>query len=238
MTNTKMLWLLSGPLLVAGAASANAGVISISNPSFEILPASGLNQHCPGQDYPGCSYSVGAIPYWNATGSGGSGQFQSGAQAGNDTYLNSTPDGDVVAYSNGATLWQTVSGVTVVPGLTYTLQVELGFRKDVGDPGGIGLEFAKNDGTGSVTVTGKGTPAKPGDWATYTASYTAGVNDAGKLITVLLSSGGTQADWDNVMLTSSVGPVTGSNPIPEPWSPAILGVGLSALGIAVRRRPA
>jgi hypothetical protein len=201
---------------MAAPSPASAGPITVANASFETLPAGGLPSGCG----TGCSFSVNdPIPGWTSTGSFG--QFQPGVQAGNFTYFNTVTDGITVAYSNGGTISQTV-GDTVVAGTTYTLSVDVGERKDVPDPGSVFLIV------GTQTVLATGIPALPGDWSTFTASYTATALDAGAAIEVLLSSPGVQGDWDNVHLAATA--------VPEPASLVLLGAGLLAFGVIRRRR--
>jgi hypothetical protein len=197
--------------------------ILVANPSFEILPASGLPAGCGA----GCSYSVNTpIPFWTSGGSS-FGQFQPGVQVSNFTYFNSVPDGITVAYINGGTIAQTV-GATAQAGVTYTLQGDLGFRKDTPDPGTITLEI----GSHSILATGVAAPLS-GNWVDYTATYTALATDAGDSISILLSSNAAQGDFDNVRLSNNL-----AAGIPEPATVAIFGVGLIGLGAMLRRRKA
>ncbi|MEO9189003.1 MAG: PEP-CTERM sorting domain-containing protein [Acetobacteraceae bacterium] len=204
--------------LLAGANTAVGAVIPVSNPSFETLPAGGLPFGCGA----GCSYSAqDPIPGWVSTGSFG--QFQPGVQVGNFTYFNSVPDGITVAYSNGGTISQTV-GAVAVAGTTYTLNVDVGFRKDVPDPGTVSLLVGANP------ILAAGVPAPfSGDFVDYMASYTATALDAGGAISILLSTPGEQGDWDNVRLSESAAA------IPEPASLALFGAGLVAIGLLRRK---
>src|SRR5207302_10757629 len=119
---------VAGALLSLATTPALAVPITVNNPSFEIQPAGGLplTAGCVGA---GCSYNAGAgaIPGW--TNSGASGEFIPGPQVGNFFAFNTIPDGITVAYSNGPLISQTV-GATVQAGVVYTLQIDLGWRKD------------------------------------------------------------------------------------------------------------
>ena len=130
----KATWLAVCTGLMAAAGSASAAIIPVVNASFETLPAGGLPFGGCGT---GCSFSVNdPVPGWN--GAGSFGQFQPGPASGNFAYFNFVPNGLTVAYSNGGSLSQTVAAVAV-PGVTYTLSVDVGFRKDVPDNGTVAL---------------------------------------------------------------------------------------------------
>ena len=213
----RLLGAMSLVAMAAAAPPATAGVISVINPSFEILPAGGLPFAGCG---PGCSYSMGAaIPGWTST-NFQTGEFQPGVVAGNFAYFNSVPNGITVAYTNGDTISQTLSAIAQA-GVTYMLQVAMGFRKDVPNPGTVALDINGN------IVFATGVPLQgSGDWVTYTAFYTANALDAGQPISIILDSQGVQGDWDNVRLT-----------VPEPS--ALIGVALLSLfGLGIIRRRA
>src|SRR5450432_284575 len=115
-------------VLISGlvfASNGLGGVISVNNPSFEILPAGGL----PIGGYLGGVFSIDAIPGW--VNSGVSGQFQPGGPSGTvpNGYFNTLSVGPTEAYTNGGTISQTV-GATVQTGVTYTLLVDIGARLD------------------------------------------------------------------------------------------------------------
>ncbi|MGD0302150.1 MAG: hypothetical protein ABSE86_34145 [Bryobacteraceae bacterium] len=174
--------------------------IAVANFSFEVLPPGGLTISCVGGGT-GCAYSRSAIPGW--TNSGMSGQFQQGS---NTIYFNYIPDGITIAYSNdvGGTITQTV-GTVVEANTTYTLQVDLGLRKDGEDSLGT-VELL----VGSTPVYAGGVAPTLGNWSTFTATYTSQAADIGKPLTIQLTATGEQSDFDNVRLISS------SSPFPTP----------------------
>jgi hypothetical protein len=202
---------------VALAANSYASPIFVSNFSFETLPVGGLPSACGTN----CSFSTGLnIPSWTVTGSN-TGQFQPGPPA-TTTYFNSVPDGLTVGYTNSGSISQTVAPLVQL-GVVYTLMVDVGVRKDVGDPGTEALVINGN------TILATGVLPTPGNWSTFTATYTGLLADVGKSITILLASGASQGDWDNVRLADST--------VPEPASGVLASVAVLALaGLVLRKR--
>lgn len=198
-----------------GAFAGPVQVVSVANSSFETLPNGGLPYGGCGT---GCSYSGGGnIPDWAGSG----GQFQPGSSSGNYAYFNYVPDGLTVAYSNGGTISQNVG--TSAANAIYTLTVEQGSRYDVPDPGQVFLQI----GGHNFLATGTPAPAYSGNWATFTATGFSA--NAGAPITILLSSPGVQADWDNVKLSYTV-------PEPATSSLAFFTVGIAGVLGMLRRK--
>lgn len=142
---------------------------TISNYSFENLPVGGLPEDCGG----GCVSGVGEIPGWTFSEPNTSGQAQPGAQLGNFTYVNSIPDGITVAFSNLATISQTVGVVQL--GVFYSLSVDVGLIKTFGALGSVELLIGNN---APIIATGLVPPE--GDWSTYMATYVGLVGDVGR----------------------------------------------------------
>jgi hypothetical protein len=214
-TSRLRLLLLFASVATLSAGQAWAGSITVNNPSFEILPGGGLPNPC-GTD---CSYDGGGTPGWN----GGTGQFQPGPPA-TTAYFDYVPDGVTVGYSNGTPFSQTV-GATVQAGIVYILTVEIGTRNDTGFGGSADLVI-----NGTTDVLALGTPAAPGGWATYTATYTGTHATAGDSIGIQLNDIGIQGDFDNVQLSDA--PST----VPEPSSLTLLGLGVCSLAASQWRR--
>lgn len=192
--------------------------LPVLNPSFEVLPASGLSvQNCGA----GCAWSVGTnIPGWGTTDISNSGEFQPGTQDGNTTYFSSLDDGLTSAWSRSATIFQTVDAVIQV-GTAYTLMVDLGWRND-----------KSFDASADLLINGQryfATGATPvqGFWSTFTVTYIGTSADAQLPITIELNASGRQANFDNVRLFDP--------PVPEPAYGAVVGICLVALA-ACRRR--
>jgi PEP-CTERM motif len=205
------------------ASSSYALPITVSNFSFETLPAGGLPTACG----TGCSFSAGTgIPGWVATGAS-TGEFQPGPPA-TTTFFNSVPDGSTIGYTSSGTISQTVAP-TVQLGVVYTLMVDLGLRKDGPDPGTEALVINGN------TYFATGVAPVQGGWSTFTVTYTGLSADVGKSITIqLASSGAGQGDWDNVRLSDST-----TSAVPEPTTGMLLGLaGLAWAGISSRRKHA
>jgi len=204
------------------ASTSYASPIFVTNFSFETLPVGGLPLDGCGA---GCFYSEGpSIPGWTITGTY-TGQFQPGPSAGNTAYFNSVPDGITVAYTDGGSISHTVAPLVQL-GVTYTLQVDVGVRNDIGDPGTEALVINGN------TYLATGTLPSPGGWSTFTATYTGLAADVGQPIAIQLASDSAQADWDNVLLSDSI------TDVPEPASIVLVGLAALALGAIGRRKRA
>ena len=200
---------------ILASAPGHAGSITVQNYSFETLTSSGLFVACGGS----CAYSDGVgIPDWSTTGFA-TGQWITGGYAGNPPAF----DGNVLAYSNGGTISQTV-GPTAVDGTTYTLQVEVLHRTDYPIAATVQLEIG-----GSVVATSSQPDAGAGTWNDWVATYTATGADAGKPLTILLSSSGAQGDFDDVRLSAS------GVPEPATWTMMLTGFGAVSGALMLRR---
>ena len=204
--------LMSGLLLSATGLSAS--VIPVVNPSFETPPAGGFPLACGSN----CSFSNATIPGWSTPAE--SGQIMQSVSPG--PLFNFIPDGVTTAFSNGGTISQTV-GPTVLVGTVYTLMVELGHRNDLPFTASADLLV------GGQTFAATGTPPTPGNWSTFTATFTGSAANVGDTITIQLNTSGVQGNFDNVQLTA----------VPEPGYAGLLGlVGLPAIAYFRRRRTA
>lgn len=198
-----LLWLVATP--------AAAGSIPVNNPSFETLPSGGLSSGCGF----GCSYAEDFIPGWINIPFLGlgltSGQFRPGPDAGNTTYFDTLSTGPTSAYCSNGSIQQ-ITAVTVQAGLTYTLTVDVGWRKDAGPTG-----FPR------LLVNGVYYDAAPatavfGGWVPFTTTYVARPQDVGESITIVLSSVSFQGNFDNVRFSDApgAGRLLGDHGLPGP----------------------
>jgi hypothetical protein len=201
-------------------ASTGFGDISIDviNPSFEALPSGGLPNPCGGP----CIFSNGSIPDWVTSGDSGLLQPGGPGAAANGLYYALT-DGPTEAYTNNSQILQTV-GVTVQPGVTYTLQVDIGWREGLSLAGVADLWVDGNH----YYATGLG---NYGGFAVFTAHYTGVAADAGDPITIQLYANSAEGNFDNVRLFDNADVAT-----PEPRFLGVLAIGMAGLLFAARRR--
>ena len=205
-------------ILILGCATtpAWADVVPVQNASFEITNPLNIPCTIPAN----CNFNLGPIPDWMLTGQGGSWHPST-------AFLNlPLPDGNIVAYNNGGTISQTL-GTFLAPNTTYTLSVAVGHRLDgtVTDYS-IGL-FAGGNLLKSFGASNGAIPI--GTFADETVTFTSGASVvSGESLSIVLTSGGLQADFDNVRLTESA--------VPEPASLSLLAAGCGLALFLLRRR--
>jgi hypothetical protein len=198
-----------------GAAWADGVPIPVQNASFE--SANALTTSCG----LGCAYNAGPIPDWTMTGATG-GSFQPST-----SFFNlPLPNGSIVAYSNGGTISQ-ILGVTVQPDSTYTLSVYVGDRLD-GEVANYSIALDDGSTTLCSTPTASNGAIAPGTFADVTLTCSTGATVAPGALTIVLTSAGTQSDFDNVSLN-----VVQS---PEPASYLLLLIGLGSMVVFFRSR--
>ena len=216
-----------------GGAVTSASAASVVNASFETIPSPISWVSCASVAHPTCQAAKTDIPGWQSFGAVGlgSGLFQTGGRSLVED------DGPTYAYSNGGKVQQLV-GLSEI-GKTYTLSVDIGYRKNRSDDSSVYLMV---NGFLVQATTIETVNQFSGLYYAYSASITAAVNPAdpswNKIWVILddtadrsctrtrcIATG--QGDWDNVRLTSSV---------PEPATWALMLVGFGAIGYAARRR--
>lgn len=247
-----MKWYLTGALillfLVVGCPMW-AGSIPITNPTFSTLPSGGLNlgctsaATCPGTNWTGGVYSHGTtttntIPGWVVSDPTHSGVWEPNTGAGG--VIGSVPVGSYVGFAGGGggnSIAQD-TGTTVQLGSTYTLQVNVGWRTDLGwNAPDIALETCTSSYSGcSVLAEQAATQPTQGSWSTDTLVWAANADAGDELYVFLLNNGpppaggGEQADFNDVLLGMNPGSTS-----PEPASMALIGLGLCGIA-ALRRR--
>ena len=204
---------VAGLALLSDVARADS--ISIQNPSFEITNP--LNQSCG----VGCAFNGGAMPGW--TGVGSLGSFQPSS-----VFFNlPLPDGNIVAYSNGGSISQTL-GVSLDPNSMYTLSVFVGNRLD-----NRNTDYSISLLAGSTTLcsfSASNASITPGSFTDETCTFQSGSTLATGNLSIVLSATGVQGDFDNVSLTE-VSTVS----TPEPSSLALLATGFLCVGLLFAR---
>lgn len=177
--------------------------IPVQNASFETFNP--LTNPCTGT----CAYNLGPIPGWTTVGEAGSWQPST------SYFTFPLPDGNIVAYSNGGTISQTLTGISVLANTSYTLSVFVGNRLD-----GYTNTYSIALDAGSTVLcsfSGSSSTIVAGTFADETCSFNSGSVVPSGDLSIVLTGGGAQADFDNVSLTSSV---------PEPSSVLLIGSGL------------
>ena len=201
--------LIAGILALSGT-SAWADSISVTNASFETTnPLS--------SSFSGGTYNLGPIPGWTTTGVSGS--FQP-----NSSIFSAIPDSSTVAFANGGSISQTLTGNSLLANTSYTLSVFVGNRLD-GYSGSYTIALDAG-ATTLCTFSGTSSSIKPGTFVDETCSYTSGSTvPAGDLSIILTDSHGAQLIVDDVSVTT-----------PEPGSLALLTAGIGFLFFIARRR--
>ena len=222
-------------ILALVAIPAFASPIFVNNFSFEqVTGGVTLPSSCGGN----CAVSNGnVLPIlgWTGSATGPWGQWQPGSAANGFWSVGPNPDqvpaggaGPTVAYVQGGTISQSFVLPTINSTWMYTMQVDIGDRKDFGVAGFLGTADLKIcAGASCTTILATGTAPAVGGFSTYTATYLATAADSGKTLTIELNSTGAQGNFDNVRLDA----------VPEPASFLLIGSALLALS-AIRRRRA
>jgi hypothetical protein len=210
------IFVLAVSFAVSGGAAWADGV-PVENASFETTNA--LTTSCG----TGCAYNTGPIPDWTIS----SGSAQAGSWQPSSTFLNlPLPNGNIVAYSDGGTISQ-ILGVTVQPDTTYTLSVDIGHRLD-GNVASYSIALGDGLTTLCSTPTASNGAITAGTFADVVLTCSTGATVTPGDLAIVLTSGGSQIDFDNVTLNAVS--------TPEPASYLLLCIGLGAMVVFFRYR--
>jgi hypothetical protein len=175
------------PLLGRGISlltpSAPAYSIAIRNPSFESPSLSDG------------SFNIANITDWSVINTGNPGVFNPSANS-----FNFVPDGVQTLYSNGGTVFQTLS-TALAPKTLYTLGVSVGRRQDFTNFPGFSVELRAG---GTVLASANQTHVRlpeAGKFERLTVYYVSpNTVEAGQLLEIRLKSAGAQTNFDLVTL--------------------------------------
>ena len=244
-------------------ATADAAVVPVVNPHFDAFPTApslfnGFPVGTTAATYlffktcgTGCAFADDNIVGWTSSGTFDtahgivSGQWQIGQATnvfnGPPNIAGTTTPEPIVVRDINATISQVVS-TTALAGVTYTLDVDLGFGKLNLDLASVDLIVGGHEVLATPLPSDNLTQAQmqfSGNWYDFQASYTATNADAGDPIEILLSSltgNATPTGWfADVRLTDSLNSVNPlATPEPATWAMMLIGFGGMA-GVAVRR---
>ena len=198
------------------ASGAWGDSVSIQNASFEITNT--LDQPCSGST---ACFNNGPVPGWTTL-AGGFGSF-----APTSAYFSlPLPDGNVIAYTNGGTLAQTLAGISLLPNSVYTLSVDVGLRFDM-----TVANYSLNllDGSSVFCTSGSASNGSitAGTFQDITLTCATGATVPGGFLGIELTGDGQQLDFDNVQLDVTTSTVS----TPEPGALALTFIGLLMGGL-------
>jgi hypothetical protein len=239
-------------IVAAFVAKANAEVVPVADPYFDEFPAGQIAKtylNFTDCGNPGCAFSDSAVVGWTDsvtqyTTHANEGQWQIGnVPSVNSFNSDPTPGETIVLRAINATASQIVS-TTATAGVTYTLDVDLGFMTTQPDNASSVYLIVNGNQVLATPLASYGLTKTQmqytGNWYDFEASYTATKADAGRPIEILLSStGGQWGMFGDVRLTDSLtGPVLDPPGTPEPatWAMMLIGFGGMAGVVAVRQR--
>lgn len=209
--------------LAAGDAYANL----LTNGSFEDTNKSFVGDANLVDELPSGST---AIPGWTTT----NGTFTAWIMNGNPYGISASNGSfflDLTGYSDSGTYGGVTQTFLTVAGTDYVVTFDIGYGGDSTAFGGPVKVEASAAGTSETFTSGSGSP-NPAVWDTETFSFMATSTMTQLTLTGISTAGGDYIGLDNV--DAEVG--TGSAPVPEPGTFALLLTGIGVLGGVTRRR--
>jgi hypothetical protein len=148
-------------------------------------------------------------------------------------YLNlPLPDGNIVAYTNGGSISQTLTGVSLLPNSTYTLSVDVARRFDVT---GATYTLALTDGSNVFcSKSSSNSSIKAGTFADIVLTCSTGATVPAGVLGIDLAGDTMQVDFDNVRLNVKTG--TAATPEPDVLLLTLVGLAMGGLVFIRARR--
>jgi hypothetical protein len=135
------------------------------------------------------------------------------------------PDGNILAYTNGGSISQTLTGISLEPYSIYTLSVDIGHRLD-GDIANYSMSLDAGSSLLCTTGGSNGSASK-GAFIDAVLTCSTDASPPSGFLGIVLTGDGQQIDFDNVRLDVV--------PAPEPSALVLTLTGFAVVGLLFAR---